>query len=41
MEFDKQNFDSFDIKFIPYKETYDTIMLTKDASNQDLKDGYH
>ena len=33
-------FDSFNIKFIPHKETSDTIMLTKEASNQDPYDGY-
>jgi hypothetical protein len=28
-----KKFDSFNIKFIPHKEIYDTIMLTQEASN--------
>ena len=32
-------FDSFDIKSIPYKNNYDTIMLIDDASKLNLYDG--
>jgi hypothetical protein len=32
-------FDSFDIKFTPHRETFDTIMLVGEASNLNLNDG--
>ena len=32
-------FDSFDIKFIPHIENFDTIMLIDEASNLNLNDG--
>ena len=38
MEFHNK-FDSFDIKFTPHTETYDTIMLIDEASNLNLNDG--
>ena len=38
MEFNKQ-FDSFDIKFIPHTNNFDTSMLIDEASNLNLDDG--
>jgi hypothetical protein len=33
------NFDSFDIKFIPHTKNYDTNMLINEAPNLNLYDG--